>query len=116
MSGGTTVRQHERHRSEQRHGRASGVGDLATTSRSLGGFSANVACGFHAGDPSVMLRTLETAAARGVTVGAHVAYRDLAGFGRRYVDATPRRAETDVMYQSPRWRDSRMPSAPPYGT
>ena len=61
--------------------------------------SANVACGFHAGDPSVMLRTLETAAARGVTVGAHVAYRDLAGFGRRYVDATPAELKADVMYQ-----------------
>ena len=61
--------------------------------------SANVACGFHAGDPSVMLRTLKTAAARGVTVGAHVAYRDLAGFGRRYVDATPAELKADVMYQ-----------------
>ena len=61
--------------------------------------SANVACGFHAGDPSVMLRTLETAAVRGVTVGAHVAYRDLAGFGRRYVDATPAELKADVMYQ-----------------
>lgn len=51
--------------------------------------SANVACGFHAGDPSVMLRTLSYAASRGVIVGAHVAYRDLAGFGRRYVDESP---------------------------
>ena len=55
--------------------------------------SANVACGFHAGDPSVMLRTLSYAASRGVMVGAHVAYRDLAGFGRRYVDESPERTQ-----------------------
>lgn len=61
--------------------------------------SANVACGFHAGDPSVMLRTLEYAASRGVVVGTHVAYRDLAGFGRRYVDAAPAELRADVMYQ-----------------
>ena len=58
--------------------------------------SANVACGFHAGDPSVMLRTLSVA---GVMVGAHVAYRDLAGFGRRYVDESPDELKADVMYQ-----------------
>lgn len=61
--------------------------------------SANVACGFHAGDPSVMLRTLRCAASRGVMVGAHVAYRDLAGFGRRYVDVSPDELKADVMYQ-----------------
>ena len=61
--------------------------------------SANVACGFHAGDPSVMLRTLPYAASRGVMVGAHVAYRDLAGFGRRYVDESPDELKADVMYQ-----------------
>jgi len=61
--------------------------------------SANVACGFHAGDPSVMLRTLRCAASRGVAVGAHVAYRDLAGFGRRYVDVAPDELKADVMYQ-----------------
>ena len=61
--------------------------------------SANVACGFHAGDPSVMLRTLSYAASRGVMVGAHVAYRDLAGFGRRYVDESPDELKADVMYQ-----------------
>lgn len=61
--------------------------------------SANVACGFHAGDPSVMLRTLACAASRGVSVGAHVAYRDLAGFGRRYVDVAPDELKADVMYQ-----------------
>lgn len=57
------------------------------------------ACGFHAGDPSVMLRTLSYAASRGVMVGAHVAYRDLAGFGRRYVDESPDELKADVMYQ-----------------
>lgn len=61
--------------------------------------SANVACGFHAGDPSVMLRTLSYAASRGVMVGAHVAYRDLAGFGRRYVDESPDELKAGVMYQ-----------------
>ena len=61
--------------------------------------SANVACGFHAGDPSVMLRMLSYAASRGVMVGAHVAYRDLAGFGRRYVDESPDELKADVMYQ-----------------
>ncbi len=61
--------------------------------------SANIACGFHAGDPSVMLHTLEFAASHGVTVGAHVAYRDLAGFGRRYIDVAPTELKADVMYQ-----------------
>ena len=57
--------------------------------------SANVACGFHAGDPAGMLRTLSDAAANGVCVGAHVAYHDLDGFGRRFVDEQT----ADVMYQ-----------------
>lgn len=61
--------------------------------------SANVACAFHAGDPLVLLRTLEQAFSRGVTVGAHVAYRDLAGFGRRYMDYAPDELRADVLYQ-----------------
>jgi len=61
--------------------------------------SANVACGFHAGDPSHMAATVRAAAARGVAVGAHVAYRDLAGFGRRFVDASPGELADDVLYQ-----------------
>jgi len=61
--------------------------------------SANVACGFHAGDPEGLLATLEAAHARGVVVGAHPSYRDLAGFGRRYVDASPRELYGDVLYQ-----------------
>lgn len=48
--------------------------------------SANVACGFHAGDPSIMRRVCELAAARRVRIGAQVSYRDLAGFGRRSMD------------------------------
>ena len=48
--------------------------------------SANVACGFHAGDAAGILSTLKAAKARNVVVGAHVAYRDLAGFGRRNMD------------------------------
>lgn len=51
--------------------------------------SANVACGYHAGDPAIMARVCAAAAARGVAVGAHVAYRDLAGFGRRAMDVAP---------------------------
>jgi 5-oxoprolinase (ATP-hydrolysing) subunit A len=61
--------------------------------------SANVACGFHAGDPSTMLRTCRLAAGRGVTVGAHVAYPDLAGFGRRAMDVDPGDLFADTMYQ-----------------
>ncbi len=48
--------------------------------------SANVACGFHAGDPAGILKTLKAAAERGVAIGAHVGFRDLAGFGRRNMD------------------------------
>ncbi|CAL9554211.1 5-oxoprolinase subunit A [Nocardiopsis dassonvillei] len=61
--------------------------------------SANVACGFHAGDPSVMRRTAADAAARSVAVGAHVGYRDLAGFGRRFIDVPPAELTADVLYQ-----------------
>lgn len=61
--------------------------------------SANVACGFHAGDPATMTRTVRTALDRGVRIGAHVSYRDLAGFGRRYVDASEEELTGDVVYQ-----------------
>ncbi|UQN28494.1 LamB/YcsF family protein [Brachybacterium kimchii] len=61
--------------------------------------SANIACGFHAGDPSHMRRTVRAAAARGVTIGAHVSYHDLAGFGRRFVDASPDELADDVVFQ-----------------
>jgi 5-oxoprolinase (ATP-hydrolysing) subunit A len=61
--------------------------------------SANVACGFHAGDPSTMARTVRAALEHGVAIGAHVSYRDLAGFGRRYVDADETELAGDVVYQ-----------------
>ena len=61
--------------------------------------SANVACGFHAGDPTVLRRTCERAAERGVVIGAQVGYRDLAGFGRRFVDMDPDELTNDVLYQ-----------------
>src|SRR5579875_1057131 len=51
--------------------------------------SANVACGFHAGDPVTMRRVCSVAAERGVAIGAQVGYRDLAGFGRRRIDVAP---------------------------
>ncbi|WP_370678822.1 LamB/YcsF family protein [Comamonas sp. GB3 AK4-5] len=61
--------------------------------------SANVACGFHAGDAAGILATLKAAKARGVVVGAHVAYRDLAGFGRRNMDVASADLVADVIYQ-----------------
>lgn len=61
--------------------------------------SANVACGFHAGDPAGILRTLKAAAAKGVTIGAHVAYPDLVGFGRRNMDVASDELTADVIYQ-----------------
>lgn len=61
--------------------------------------SANVACGFHAGDPAGILDTLRAAAQRGVAVGAHVGYPDLAGFGRRAMDLSSRELVADVVYQ-----------------
>ena len=61
--------------------------------------SANVACGFHAGDPRTMRRVCAQAAARGVAVGAQVSYRDLAGFGRRFIDVDPAELTDDLLYQ-----------------
>lgn len=61
--------------------------------------SANVACGFHAGDPLTVLATLREAAARGVSVGAHVSYPDRVGFGRRRMDVAPAELTADVIYQ-----------------
>jgi UPF0271 protein len=61
--------------------------------------SANVACGFHAGDPPTLRRSCELAAARGVAVGAQVSYRDLAGFGRRFIDVAPDELRDDIVYQ-----------------
>jgi len=61
--------------------------------------SANVACGFHAGDPAGILRTLKAAAARQVSIGAHVSYPDKVGFGRRNMDVASDELTADVIYQ-----------------
>lgn len=61
--------------------------------------SANVACGFHAGDTLTLRRTCEAAVRHGVAIGAQVGYRDLAGFGRRFVDVPPDELASDVLYQ-----------------
>jgi 5-oxoprolinase (ATP-hydrolysing) subunit A len=61
--------------------------------------SANVACGFHAGDPSTLRRCCQDAAARGVAIGAQVGYPDLAGFGRRFIDMDPGELTDAVTYQ-----------------
>lgn len=61
--------------------------------------SANVACGFHAGDPAGIMETLQAATARGVAVGAHVSYPDLQGFGRRNMDVASADLFADVIYQ-----------------
>jgi 5-oxoprolinase (ATP-hydrolysing) subunit A len=61
--------------------------------------SANVACGFHGGDPSVMRITLARARERGVAVGAHPGFPDLIGFGRREIDASPQEVYDLVVYQ-----------------
>ncbi|TFD02958.1 LamB/YcsF family protein [Cryobacterium sandaracinum] len=61
--------------------------------------SVNVACAFHAGDPSTIRATCTAAAAAGVTVGAHPGYRDLAGFGRRFIDMEPGHLTDEVIYQ-----------------
>ncbi|MEB6677333.1 LamB/YcsF family protein [Acinetobacter haemolyticus] len=61
--------------------------------------SANIACGFHAGDPQNILKTLKQAAQRNVAVGAHVSYPDLVGFGRRNMDLSYDELFADVLYQ-----------------
>ncbi len=61
--------------------------------------SANVACGFHASDATIMRRVCERAVTRGVVIGAQVGYRDLPGFGRRFIDVDPHELTQDVIYQ-----------------
>ncbi|WP_077489680.1 LamB/YcsF family protein [Sinomonas mesophila] len=73
------------------------MGDDAAVFRHV--TSANVACGFHAGDPSGIAATCRDAVAAGVAIGAHVGYRDLAGFGRRFLDCTSSELADDVLYQ-----------------
>ena len=61
--------------------------------------SANIACGFHAGDPRIMDATVRHCVERGVAVGGHPSFPDLVGFGRRAMDLTPDEVRTDVLYQ-----------------
>ncbi|MHB8190218.1 MAG: LamB/YcsF family protein [Ferrimicrobium sp.] len=61
--------------------------------------SANIACGFHGGDPTVMARTVNMAASQGVAIGAHVSYPDRVGFGRRFIDVSAEDLTWDVVYQ-----------------
>lgn len=61
--------------------------------------SANVACGMHAGDPSIMRDTVRQAIERGVSIGAHPSYPDLQGFGRRVLQMSPRDLEANILYQ-----------------
>jgi UPF0271 protein len=61
--------------------------------------SANVAGGFHAGDPTTLRRTCATAVREGVVIGAQVGYRDLAGFGRRFIEMDPVELTDDILYQ-----------------
>ncbi len=61
--------------------------------------SANIACGFHAGDPMVMDQTVAECARRGVAVGAHPGFPDLVGFGRRAMDLSRKEIATDMLYQ-----------------
>ncbi|MDQ0893278.1 LamB/YcsF family protein [Agromyces ramosus] len=61
--------------------------------------SANVACGFHAGDPATMLASARLAARHGVALGAHPGYRDLAGFGRRALDTSPDELAAELLVQ-----------------
>jgi UPF0271 protein len=83
--------------------------------------SANIACGFHGGDPRVMARTTARAAERGVVIGAHVSYPDRAGFGRRYMDIAPEELKWDVVYQmgalvgTARTADARVRYVKPHG-
>ena len=62
--------------------------------------SANIACGFHGGDPHVMRKTVALAVEHGVGIGAHVGFPDLIGFGRRRMAATPEEIEDYVVYQA----------------
>jgi len=62
--------------------------------------SANIACGFHAGDPMWMRKTVELAESHGVAIGAHPSYPDLNGFGRRSMNASPEEVRNDVVYQA----------------
>jgi UPF0271 protein len=82
-------------------GESFGVYDIGADEEALLALvsSANVACGFHAGDPRIIDRTVALAAKNHVAVGAHPSHHDLRGFGRREVKASPEEVEADVVYQ-----------------
>ena len=73
------------------------IGADAEVMRSI--TSANVACGYHGGDPAVMRRTVQMAREAGVAIGAHPGYPDLVGFGRREMKVSPQHVEDMVLYQ-----------------
>ncbi len=73
------------------------IGDDAAMLRIVS--SANVACGFHGGDPTTLRATCAAAAAHGVIIGAQVSYPDLLGFGRRFIDIDPAELRDAVLYQ-----------------
>lgn len=73
------------------------MGDDAALLQVIG--SANIACGFHAGDPVVMRETVRLAVANGVSLGAHPAFPDLQGFGRRVMQLSPKELEATILYQ-----------------
>lgn len=79
-------------------GEGFGVWQLGDDEAMLG-IVTSVACGFHAGDPTGLLRVCRMASERGVRIGAQVSYRDLAGFGRRFIEVAPEDLLADVVYQ-----------------
>ncbi len=81
-------------------GESYGAWTMANDAALIGSISsANIACGYHAGDSRVMLRTVEACAAAGVAVGAHPGFPDVIGFGRRQMHLSPAELYTDVMVQ-----------------
>jgi UPF0271 protein len=81
-------------------GESYGVYQIGNDTALMGSItSANIAAGFHAGDPSVLRDTIRLAKSRGVAIGAHPSFPDLVGFGRRELNVTPREAEDFVLYQ-----------------
>jgi 5-oxoprolinase (ATP-hydrolysing) subunit A len=81
--------------------------------------SANIACGFHAGDPTWMSRTVRLAEEHGVGIGAHPGFPDLVGFGRRTMGATPEEVRNDITYQvgalTAFTRDKKLQHVKPHG-
>src|ERR1700726_2465200 len=73
------------------------IGDDSGILKIIG--SANIACGFHAGDPLTMRKVVSEAARQGVTIGVHPGFNDLWGFGRRRIDMRPRDLEYMTAYQ-----------------